>query len=176
MSFLLENERLILKKISTNANVAEGAESSREVLLNIYREKQIKNKTLSQLTQIPIPTLSAIRGELIKEGILESITSFTNDGLRFVEENLGFRYSPCPLDESFLDDFSIEDYPESILSQEAISNLKLYLMDRPSSDVQLDQSMATFETQMKRLNLLLMNGDLEGRSILLLGDGDATSV
>ena len=176
MSFLLENERLILKKISTNANVAEGPESIREVLLNIYREKQIKNKTLSQLTQIPIPTLSAIRGELIKEGILESITSFTYDGLRLVEENRGFRYSPCPLDESFLDDFSIEDYPESILSQEAISNLKLYLMDRPSSDVQLDQSMATFETQMKRLNLLLMNGDLEGRSVLLLGDDDATSV
>ena len=98
MSFLLENERLILKKISTNANVAEGPESIREVLLYIYREKQIKNKTLSQLTQIPIPTLSAIRGELIKERILESITSFTDDGLRFVEEKLGFKFSPCPLD------------------------------------------------------------------------------
>lgn len=176
MNLLQENELDILKNISKQANLAEGPESIREVLLYLYREKDIKNKKLSQLTQIPVPTLTAIRGELKKEGILESNTEFTPNGLLFVEQKLGFTFSPCPLTESFLNEFSVEAFPQNVLSPDTISSLKGYLGNRPSSDVKLDQSMATFETQLKRLALLLMNGDVEGRSILLLGDDDATSV
>lgn len=176
MNLLEQDEQIVLRTISTNSNVAEGPESVREVLMYLYRIKDIKNKKLSQLTQIPIPTLTAIRGELIKAGILENITTFSELGKKFVEEKIGFRFSPCPINENYLNDFSLESFPESILSKKIIDYLKGFLSNRPESDVQLDQSMATFETQMKRLALLVINGDLEGRSILLLGDDDATSV
>ena len=176
MDLTKDNELNILKTISKQANVAEGPESIREVLLQLYREKEIKNKTLSQLTQIPVPTLSAIRGELIKAGILDTITSFTVQGKSFVEQKLGFRFSPCPITESFLNEFELQTFPETVLPQTTVGKLKNYLGQRPESKVELDQSMATFETQIKRLSLLLMNGDVEGRSILLLGDDDATSV
>ncbi len=175
MDLLEKDEQNVLMTISKNSNVAEGPESVRDVLMHIYRIKDIKNKTLSQLTQIPVPTLAAIRGELIKEGILENKTMFTTNGKTFVEEKLGFRFSPCPINENFLNEFSLESFPSSILTREIIDFLKKFLSNRPESDVQLDQSMATFETQMKRLALLLLNGDVEGRSILLLGDDDATS-
>ena len=171
-----KDEQELLRTISLQSKVAEGPESVREVLLYLYRENEIKNKKLSQLTQIPVPTLSAIRGELIKEGILGTITTFTEAGLKFVEEKLGFKFKPCPISKNYLINFSIDLFPSNVLSQESLLFLKNYLSKRPESDVQLDQSMATFESQLKRLSLLLMNGDLEGRSILLLGDDDATSV
>ena len=169
------DELNILKTISKHANVAEGPESIHEVLLHLYREKEIKNKKLSQLTQIPVPTLTAIRGELIKEGILETIVTFTKEGREFVENRLGFKLSPCPINENFINDFSIKEFPDTILSKIVLNQLRSYLAKRPESKVELDQSMATFETQIKRLAILLMNGDIEGRSILLLGDDDATS-
>ena len=176
MNFMEIDEQVVLRTISLSSKVAEGPESVREVLINLYREKDIKNKKLSQLTQIPVPTLTAIRGELIKEGILETITTFTEEGRCFVEEKLGFRLSPCPINEAYLSEFSLDKFPQKILTKQNLSILREYISKRPASDVKLDQSMATFETQMKRLTLLLLNGDLEGRSILLLGDDDATSV
>ena len=176
MNFMEIDEQVVLRTISLNSKVAEGPESVREVLLHLYREKDIKNKKLSQLTQIPVPTLAAIRGELIKEGILKTITTFTESGHQFVQEKLGFRFSPCPINEAYLQEFYLDKYPQEVLTKQHLSMLREYISKRPESDVQLDQSMATFESQLKRLSLLLINGDLEGRSILLLGDDDATSV
>ena len=66
----------LLQQVAENAKVAEGKEGVRNILLWLYREKNVNNKKLSQLTEIPVPILSAIRGELIKEGVLVDKTPY----------------------------------------------------------------------------------------------------
>ena len=82
----------ILAHVATRAQLVEGLEGVRTVLLHLYRNPTgVNNKTLSQMTAIPVPVLAAVRQELIKAGILQDITTFTSAGETWVKTNLGFR-------------------------------------------------------------------------------------
>jgi S-adenosylmethionine decarboxylase proenzyme len=51
-----------------------------------------------------------------------------------------------------------------------------YLNDRPPPEYKYDQSRSTPETVIKRALLMLNNGDVEGKRIVILGDDDGVSI
>ena len=57
-----------------------------------------------------------------------------------------------------------------------IATLSHYQKDRPSPDRNLDQFTATISTSARRAILMAKNGDIDGRSIAVLGDDDLNSV
>jgi predicted transcriptional regulator len=66
-----ENAEVILTLIAEKADLAEGLEGIRSILLYMYRFPTLKNKKLAQKTGIAIPALAAVRSELVKAGIIE---------------------------------------------------------------------------------------------------------
>lgn len=169
----------ILNKVATLANLAEGAEGVRTILLQLFRhQKGINNKLLSQLTAIPVPVLAATRQELIKAEILNDITSFTEKGMEFVQESLGFVLLPPIYEVESFNEFKqeVEDVIADVLGKSLITAYLKALKERPEPLKELDQSRATATTLLRRFLFLLFQGQLEGRHITLLGDDDGLSL
>ena len=166
----------ILQYISDQISLAEGPVAIREILLHLFRNSHLKNKLLSQLTELPVPILAAARNELIKMGILQTITEFTEVGRQWVKHQLGFTFTADTLKETDLTTVTKENIATSIFSTKILNDLEKWIKKRPTPLFELDQSRATFDTQIKRVLLLLNNGDIEGQRLLFLGDDDATSL
>ncbi len=88
----------VLTLVAERANLSEGMEGVRAILLYMYRFPSLKNKILAQKTGIAIPAMAAVRGELKKAGILESRTLLGSKGREWVKRNLHlhFDYDPLP--------------------------------------------------------------------------------
>lgn len=165
----------ILEHVAIQAQLVEGLEGVRTVLLHLYRNPNgVNNKTLSQMTAIPVPVLAAVRQELIKADILKDITTFTPEGKEWVRNNLGFQleheldlYNPLLYTEAKIKTF----FPKELYT--ILVNL---LKERPEPLKEIDQSRATPDTVFRRYLLMLEEGQIEGRAIGLLGDDDALSL
>lgn len=168
---------LLLMEVARMAQLAEGPSAVRQVLLELFRDPSVNNKALSQRTELPVPVLTAVRGELRQQGMLAGDNrTFTPVGYRFVREGLGLRYDHDPVPDHVVWDKTLSSVPPEILNPTILGSLKEWVAKRPSPAFELDQSRASFETQVRRLLLLVKNGDLEGLSVLFLGDDDATSL
>ena len=99
---MVEEAEKILTLVAERAQLAEGIEGVRSILLTMYRFPSLKNKILSQKTGIAIPTLAAVRNELVKAGIIEKRNFLGEKGRQWVKSklNLNFDYDPVP-DNSF---------------------------------------------------------------------------
>jgi S-adenosylmethionine decarboxylase proenzyme len=161
----------ILAKIAESAQLAEGSEGVRTLLLTMYRYSKINNKELARKTGIAVPALAAVRGELYKAGIIESRHKLGDIGREWVRKRISLSFDTDPLPN---------DLQSYILNlPEALSNLvdiEEILEERPSPDFSLDQSRADYNTVVGRTLYLLSKGDLEGRNIVFLGDDDAISL
>ncbi|MFW9821316.1 MAG: hypothetical protein ACFFE4_00180, partial [Candidatus Thorarchaeota archaeon] len=93
----VETESL-LALVAERAQLAEGVEGVRSILLFMYRFPSLKNKILSQKTGIAIPTLAAVRNELVKSGLIEKKNFLGERGRKWVKTNLSliFDYDPLP--------------------------------------------------------------------------------
>lgn len=78
----------ILTKIAIKAQLAEGMEGIRSILLIMYRFPILKNKKVAQKTGIAIPALAAARGELVKADIIADKKFLGEKGKKWVESNL----------------------------------------------------------------------------------------
>ena len=161
----------ILTIITEKAQLAEGIEGVRSILLTMYRFPSLKNKKVSQKTGIAIPALAAVRGELVKAGIIEKKNFLGDKGRIWIRENLKLKFEYDPLPNHF--ELSLTEIPEEFAS---ISKIEKILENRPEPDFALDQSHAISSTVINRALYLLKKGDIEGRKILFLGDDDATSL
>ena len=161
----------ILTLISERAQLAESTEGVRSILLIMYRFPSLKNKILSQKTGIAIPTLAAVRGELVKAGIIEKRNFLGKKGRKWVKTNLCLEFDYDPLPETF--NASIKELPEEF---SYLNKIKAYLERRPSPEFSLDQSHADTPTVLKKVLYLLKKGDIEGRKIIFLGDDDNISL
>jgi len=161
----------ILTIIAEKAQLAEGIEGVRSILLTMYRFPSLKNKKVSQKTGIAIPALAAVRGELVKAGIIEKKNYLGENGRAWIRENLKLQFNFDPLPTNF--DFSLTEIPQEFASLKIIEEV---LNNRPEPDFALDQSHAVFSTVIKRALYLLKRGDIEGREIIFFGDDDATSL
>jgi len=166
-----EETEEILTIIAEKAQLAEGIEGVRSVLLIMYRFPSLKNKKVSQKTGIAIPALAAVRGELVKAGIIEKKNYLGENGRTWIRENLNFKFEYDPLPNNF--DSSLIEIPEEFVS---INKIEEILRIRPEPDFALDQSHAISSTVVKRALYLLKKGDIEGKKIAFLGDDDATSL
>lgn len=157
--------------IANKARLAEGIEGIRSILLTMYRFPSLKNKKVAQKTGIAIPALAAVRGELVKAGIIADKTFLGEQGKVWVRKNLNLTYDYDPFPNEF--DFTLDEIPEDFLY---LKEIETYLKDRPKAEYALDQSHANLHTILKRTFYLLKKGDIEGRKIIFLGDDDATSI
>ncbi|NVM16423.1 MAG: adenosylmethionine decarboxylase [Candidatus Lokiarchaeota archaeon] len=161
----------ILTIVAEKAQLSEGTEGVRSILLTMYRFPSLKNKKVSQKTGIAIPALAAVRGELVKAGILEKKNYLGEKGRAWIKKNLKLKFEFDPLPKSY--DFSLSEIPDEFGT---ILKIKEILENRPEPDFALDQSHAISSTVINRVLYLLKKGDIEGRKILFLGDDDATSL
>ena len=166
----LETEN-ILTLIAERAQLAEGSEGVRSILLTMFRFPSLKNKKVSQKTGIAIPALAAVRGELVKAGIIEKKNFLGVNGRTWIRENLNLEFEYDPLPNNF--NLSLAELPEEFAS---INKIEEILTNRPEPDFALDQSHANAPTVVNRALYLLNKGDIEGRKIVFLGDDDATSL
>jgi len=161
----------ILTIIAEKAQLAEGVEGVRSILLTMFRFPSLKNKKVSQKTGIAIPALAAARGELVKAGIVEKKNYLGEKGRTWIRKNLNLKFEFDPLPNNF--DLSLVEIPEEFAS---INKIEEILNNRPEPDFALDQSHAISSTVVNRALYLLKKGEIEGRKILFLGDDDATSL
>ncbi len=166
-----EETEEILTIIAEKAQLAEGVEGVRSILLTMFRFPSLKNKKVSQKTGIAIPALAAARGELVKAGIVEKKNYLGEKGRTWIRKNLNLKFEYDPLPNNF--DLSLAEIPEEYAS---INKIKEILNNRPEPDFALDQSHAISTTVINRALYLLKKGDIEGRKIVFLGDDDATSL
>ncbi len=161
----------IFALVAERAQLAEGIEGVRSILLTMYRFPSLKNKKLAQKTDIAIPTLAAVRSELVKSGILEKRNFLGEKGRQWVKARLDLKFDYDPLPGSFNN--TIINIPEEF---SYLNDMQKIIQNRPSPEFALDQSHADFSTIIKRTFFLLKNGDIEGRRIIFLGDDDSISL
>jgi len=168
---MVEEVEKVLALVSQRAQLAESVEGVRSILLHMYRFPSLKNKILSQKTGIAIPTLAAVRNELVKAEIIEKRNFLGKSGREWVKTNLGLNFEYDPLPGNF--DSLIRELPEEF---SYLNDIKSYLDNRPTPEYALDQSHADFSTVIKKTLYLLKKGDIEGRRIIFLGDDDVISL
>ncbi|MFW9817967.1 MAG: bis-aminopropyl spermidine synthase family protein [Candidatus Thorarchaeota archaeon] len=161
----------ILTLIAEKAKLAEGSEGVRSILLIMYRFLSLKNKKVSQKTGIAIPSLAAVRSELVKAGIIEKKNFLGELGRNWVKQNLKLHFDYDPIPDSFTN--IIKELPVEFTYLNIIEEL---LNNRPDPEFSLDQSHADFPTIVKKVLYLLKKGDIEGRKIIFLGDDDVISL
>ncbi|TES94937.1 MAG: adenosylmethionine decarboxylase [Promethearchaeota archaeon] len=166
-----EETEEILTIIAEKAQLAEGVEGVRSILLTMFRFPSLKNKKVSQKTGIAIPALAAARGELVKAGIVEKKNYLGEKGRTWIRKNLNLKFEYDPLPNNFT--LSLAEIPEEFAF---INKIEEILSNRPEPDFALDQSHAISSTVVNRALYLLKKGDIEGRKIVFLGDDDATSL
>ncbi|MHA1669568.1 MAG: adenosylmethionine decarboxylase [Promethearchaeota archaeon] len=166
----IETEKL-LTLIAEKAQLSESIEGVRSILLTMFRFPSLKNKKVSQKTGIAIPALAAVRGELVKAGIIERKNFLGKTGRNWIKTHLNLIYERDPLPNKF--DLSSTEIPKEFGSLNKIQEI---LNNRPEPDFALDQSHAISSTVINRVLYLVKKGDIEGREIIFLGDDDATSL
>ncbi|MFX0005573.1 MAG: adenosylmethionine decarboxylase [Promethearchaeota archaeon] len=166
-----DNTEEILTLIAEKAKLAEGSEGVRSILLTMYRFPSLKNKKVSQKTGIAVPSLAAVRGELVKAGIIEKKNFLGELGRDWIKKRLKLQFNYDPLPESF--NSIIKEVPEEFTYLNSIKDL---LNNRPDPEFSLDQSHADFSTIVKKVLYLLKKGEIEGRKIIFLGDDDVISL
>ena len=168
---MIEEAEKVLTLVAERAQLAESIEGVRSILLFMYRFPSLKNKILSQKTGIAIPTLAAVRNELVKSGILERRNFLGEQGREWVKTNLNLNFEYDPLPGNF--DSIIQELPKEF---SYLNDIKSYLDNRPTPEFALDQSHADLSTVIKKTLYLLKKGDIEGRNIIFLGDDDLISL
>ncbi len=162
------------RTIADRSQLREGSKGIERIIREMFRfqEKKISNKELSKLVQIPVPVLSAVRSELLKEGFLKTKSLFSSEALKWIKGELGLLYKI-----DFLQDFiSLSNLQVSGKYLDFFDPVIEFLNKRPPPEYKYDQSRSTPETVLKRALLMLKNGDVEGKRITILGDDDGVSM
>ncbi len=164
----------LMEEIAKATRLREGPAGVSAVLRAVYRAGSLRLQDAAREARLPMPVATAIRRELEKAGLLERRQglALTEDGRDFVERELGLGAKidvTCPqcaghgivIPEDFHD---------------LVGRLAGLIGEAPSVDVALDQAPCSPETSLLRALLMLQNGALEGRRVLLLGDDDSVSI
>ena len=164
----------ILETVARATRLREGPAGVAAVLRAVYRAGSLRLQEAAREARLPLPVATAIRRELEKAGLLERKhgLSLTETGQRFVESALGLGVThdmTCPA----CGGRGIVIPGELRASGE---RLAVIIADAPLVDVTLDQCPCTPDTAMLRALLMLKNGALEGRRVVILGDDDSLSV
>lgn len=164
----------ILDLIAQATRLREGSSGVSALLRAVYRAGSLRLQDAAREARLPLPVATAVRRELEKAGLLERKhgLTLTGDGREFVERDLGMRTQidiTCPACAGY----GIV-IPDSLKAE--VERLAEIVKRAPSVDVTLDQAPCSPDTAMRRALLMLQNGALEGKRVLLLGDDDSVSI
>jgi predicted methyltransferase len=164
----------ILDLIAQATRLREGSSGVSALLRAVYRAGSLRLQDAAREARLPLPVATAVRRELEKAGLLERKhgLTLTGDGREFVERDLGMRTQidiTCPACAGH----GIV-IPDSLKAE--VERLAEIVKRAPSVDVTLDQAPCSPDTAMRRALLMLRNGALEGKRVLLLGDDDSVSI
>jgi predicted methyltransferase len=165
----------ILDLIAQATRLREGSAGVQALLRAVYRAGSLRLQDAAREARLPLPVASAVRRELEKAGLLERKQglSLTGDGRDFVERDLGMRTSRLDITCAACAGHGIV-IPDSLKAE--VERLAEIITSAPSVDVTLDQAPCMPDTAMRRALLMLQNGALEGKRVLLLGDDDSVSI
>ena len=164
----------ILELIAQATRLREGSAGVSGLLRVVYRSGSLRLQDAAREARLPLPVATAVRRELEKAGLLERKhgLSLTTDGREFVERDLGmrtqidFECAACAGHGIIIPD----------LVRPQVEQLARIIESAPSVDVALDQAPCSAETAMRRALVMLQQGALEGKRVLLLGDDDSVSI
>ena len=164
----------ILELIAQATRLREGSSGVQALLRAVYRAGSLRLQDAAREARLPLPVASAVRRELEKAGLLERKQglTLTGDGREFVERDLGMR-TQLDITCATCAGHGIV-IPDSL--QAEVERLAEIIAGAPSVDVTLDQAPCSPDTAMRRALLMLQNGALEGKRVLLLGDDDSVSI
>ena len=165
----------ILDLIAQATRLREGSAGVQALLRAVYRAGSLRLQDAAREARLPLPVASAVRRELEKAGLLERKQglSLTGDGRDFVERDLGMRTTQLDITCAVCAGHGIV-IPDSLKAE--VERLAEIIAVAPSVDVTLDQAPCMPDTAMRRALLMLQNGALEGKRVLLLGDDDSVSI
>lgn len=160
--------------IFEKTNLKEGVLCIEKFLASLYLNDSLSTKELATNLLIPIPIATSIKKEAIKCGLVcqNNGVSLTNEGIRFVEEELGYKGIDIKLLNHIIMD---EVFCEKMIAELSEKSREIY-DKRPIVDVTVDQAKGTVETAFKRAVLCLKSGSLIGKKVLCVGDDDLTSI
>ncbi|QWG17698.1 bis-aminopropyl spermidine synthase family protein [Bradyrhizobium sediminis] len=164
----------ILDLIAQATRLREGPSGVSAMLRAVYRGGPLRLQDAAREARLPLPVATAVRRELEKAGLLERKhgLTLTGDGRELVERDLGMSTridvtcATCAGHGIVI--------PDSL--QDEVARLAEIITHAPSVDVTLDQAPCSPDTSMRRALLMLQNGALEGKRVLLLGDDDSVSI
>jgi len=161
------------EQIAKNSNLREGANGVLRILVHLYRnqDNKITNKEFARIVGIPVPVISAVRGELMKSGLLETKNLFSSDGKIWIQDQLMLKFT-----SEFFSEFSPQSDDLSKRYRTFFRRVITSLETRPSPEYKYDQSRSNYVTVIKRALLMARNGDVEGKRIVLLGDDDGLAI
>jgi hypothetical protein len=168
------DDAALLETVARATRLREGPAGVAAVLRAVYRAGSLRLQDAAREARLPLPVTTAIRRELEKAGVLERKhgLALTAAGRGFVETTLGLGAThdvACPACGG-------RGIVVPVALHPAVERLAALLADAPSTDVTLDQCPCTPETAILRALLMLENGALEGRRVLVLGDDDSLSI
>lgn len=161
-----------IKDIYQRVETKESIRIIENYLTSCYLHGPLSNKKLAQTLKIPVPLVTAIKKECIKEDLIvqDAGSRITRAGKDLVEDHLGYK------------DLDLEKYQAlrsnslNILDFLDLQDLEEIYNNRPKVDYTLDQAHCTLETSLKRCQLAIKNDCIIGKKILCLGDDDLVSL
>ncbi|HPA47479.1 MAG TPA: bis-aminopropyl spermidine synthase family protein [bacterium] len=164
----------LLKEIADAVRLREGPMGVQTVLWSLRWGRPLSTQEWSRSCRLPIPVVAAIRGELVKRGLMEEgrrprLTPKGEDLLKSIFGASTSVASQCPICEG--QGLVIPAGLDSILER-----FREFCSGRPECDVRLDQSHGTPESGIRRALLAIEKGLILGRHVAFLGDDDLVSV
>jgi predicted methyltransferase len=155
------------------ARLKEGRAGVERVLAAVYNTPGMTSRELAAHCRLPTPTVSAVRKEMIKAGLL--IAGSTGAHLSALGQQIVHIYAlHLTLAEHGASAYG--RFARHALFPLLVEQMRGLLAERPSADTTLDQAKCLPETVAARALLALEYGVLAGRRIALIGDDDFTSI
>lgn len=163
-----------ISNVKERVQLREGTSSLEKILTSLYIYGRLSNKDLSKKVFLPIPVVTAIKKEFIKEGIMiqDRGIQLTELGRQYVEKKLGYEGLDIELYKNLMNS---EESRYDMISELCEEYTDIY-DNRPQVNVEIDQALGTVETAFKRAMLCLEKETLINKKILCVGDDDFISV
>ena len=163
----------VIDRIYEKINIEEGKKTIESFFLNLYLNDRMSTKELAQELLIPIPLVTAIKKEAIKENMVvqNSGIILSVDGKNFVENILGYKGINKKIYKDLIQNKSDIDIMESLYK-----DVETVFKNRPEANVILDQSKCTVKTAIERVLEAIKNNSIIGKKIVCVGDDDLISI
>ena len=157
--------------VAAAVGLAEGPAGVRDVLRAVAWHEPIAARDLSRATELPVPIVTAVCGELRRRGVVDQtrpvrLTLAARTELARASPHLAAACQRC-------DGLGMRIPPEV---ESLAPLLEEVAAGAPPARMELDQTHCTIPTKLRRVLRMHQAGALDGTAVLLLGDDDLIAV